>query len=117
VPEDGSRTDLGLIRVHKNAIASIASIAALDIPGVKRIGRSLKGRIMEFIGYKGQTEVRVTINKKEEVRIDIPVFIKYGFNIPDIANRVQEDVRLALEKMTSLTIKDININVLGIERG
>ena len=30
-----SRTDLGAIRIHKNVIASIASIAAIEIEGVK----------------------------------------------------------------------------------
>ena len=117
MPQEESRTDLGLIRVHRDAIASIAAIAAVDIPGVKRIGTSLKGKIMELIGNRGHLQVRVEINKNEEVKIDIPLFIKYGFNVPDIANKVQENVRLALEKMTNLTIKDININVLGIERG
>ena len=43
--------------------------------------------------------------------------IKYGYNIPDTAARVQENVRQALEKMSNLSVKDINVNVQGIERG
>ena len=115
--QEESRTDLGLIRVHKNAISSIASISALDIPGVKSIGRSLKAKLMDLITNKGNSDIKVEISKNEEVKIDIPVFVKYGFNIPEIANAVQENVRLALEKMTNLSIKEINVNVLGIERG
>jgi len=115
--QEESRTDLGLIRVHKNAISSIASISALDIPGVKSIGRSLKAKLMDLISSKGNSDIKVEISKNEEVRIDIPVFVKYGFNIPEIANAVQENVRLALEKMTNLSVKEINVNVLGIERG
>jgi len=49
--------------------------------------------------------------------VEIPLIIKYGYNIPEIANRVQENVRLALEKMSNLSIKEINVNVQGIERG
>ena len=33
-----SMTDLGAIKIHKNAIASITSIAAAEIEGVKRVG-------------------------------------------------------------------------------
>jgi len=109
-----SRTDLGLIRIHKNVIASISSLAALEIEGVKRISTN---SLLEIFGKKTANSIKVELIKNEEVKVDIPVYIKYGFNIPDIANRIQENVRIALEKMTDLSIKDININVLGIERG
>jgi uncharacterized alkaline shock family protein YloU len=112
-----SRTDLGTIKIHKNVIASIASIASVEIEGVKRIGSDLKSGLYELIGKKSLAAIKVEIDKNEEVRIDIPLIIKYGFNIPDIANRVQENVHNALGKMTNLLIKDINVSVQGIERG
>ena len=112
-----SRTDLGTIRIHKNVIASIASLAALEIEGVKRIGANFKSGLLELIGKRVIPAIKVEINKNEEVKVDIPLVIKYGFNIPDIASKVQESVRNSLEKMTNLSIKDININVQGIERG
>jgi uncharacterized alkaline shock family protein YloU len=115
--QEVSRSDLGLIRIHKNAIASIASIAAMDAPGVNRISRSIKSKIAQFIGDKQHTDVKVDINKNEEVVINIPLFVKYGFNLPEVADKVQENVRLALEKMTSLSVKDVNVNIIGIERG
>ncbi len=117
VHREESRTDLGTIRIHKNVIASVASLAAGEIDGVKRIGGDLRSGLFELIGKKSIFAIRVDIDKNEEVRLDIPLVIKYGFNIPDIANRVQESVRNALEKMTNLSVKDININVQGIERG
>ncbi|MBM3246697.1 MAG: Asp23/Gls24 family envelope stress response protein [Candidatus Omnitrophica bacterium] len=112
-----SRTDLGRIRIHKNVIASISSIASCEIDGVKRIGRDFKSGLLELAGKKSLSAIKITIDKNEDVKIEIPLVIKYGFNIPDIANRVQENVRSALEKMTNLSIKDININVQSIERG
>lgn len=112
-----SRTDLGTIRIHKNVIASIASLASMEIEGVKRVGGNFKSGILELIGKNLLPVIKVEINKNEEVKIEIPLIIKYGFNIPDIANKVQENVRNSLEKMTNLSIKDININVQGIEKG
>lgn len=111
-----SRTDLGTIRIHKNVIASIAAIAAAEIEGVKRLGGTFKSGILELIGEKFLLAIRVEIDKNEEVSLQIPLVIKYGFNIPDIASKVQENVRHALEKMTNLFIKDVNINVQGIEK-
>ena len=111
--KEESLTDLGLIRIHKNVIASISSLAALEIDGVRRISPN---SVLDFLGKKASSSIKVELTKGDEVKVDIPVYIKYGFNIPDIANRIQENVRLALEKMTNLSIKDININVQGIER-
>lgn len=112
---DDSRTDLGMIRVHKNVIASIASIAALEVEGVKRIGQDSQGKIFELIVSRFSPSLRVNFDKNEEVKLEIPLVIKYDFNIPEVANKVQENVRNALEKMTNISIKDININVQGIE--
>jgi uncharacterized alkaline shock family protein YloU len=111
-----SRTDLGLIKIHKNVIASIASLAAAEIPGVKRIGGDFKSGLLQLIGKNFLSSIRVEIHKNEEVKVDIPVVIKYGYNIPEVANKVQESVRQALEKMTNLSLKDINVSVQSIEK-
>lgn len=114
---DESRTDLGTIRIHKKVIASISSLAAVEIEGVKRVGGDFKSGLLELIGKKILSAINVEINRNGEVGLEIPLVIKYGYNIPDIANKVQENVRNSLEKMTNLSIKDIDINVQGIERG
>jgi uncharacterized alkaline shock family protein YloU len=114
---DESRNDLGVVKIHKNVISSISSIAATEIEGVKRVGKDLKTGLLELVGQKSFSAIKVDISKNEEVKVEIPLIIKYGYNIPDIANRVQENVRQALEKMSNLSIKDINVNVQGIERG
>jgi len=115
--QEETQTDLGTVRIHKNVIASISALAAAEIEGVKRVGGDFKSGILELISRKSRPAIKVTIDKNEELWIDVPLIIKYGFNIPDVANRVQENIRNALEKMTSLAVKDININVQGIERG
>ncbi len=114
---DESRNELGILRIHKNVISSISAIAAGEIEGVKRVGHDLKSGLAEFIGKKIFSAIKVEISKNEEVKVEIPLIIKYGYNIPEVANRVQDNVRLALEKMSNLSIKEINVNVRGIERG
>jgi len=114
--QEESRTDLGTIRIHKNVIASISTMAASEIPGVKRAGSGIKKGILGSIVMGLTSAIKVEINKNEEVKVEIPLVVKYGFNIPEIASKVQENVRNNLEKMTNLSIKDVNINVQGIER-
>ncbi len=114
---DESRNDLGVLKIHKNAISSISFIAATEVEGVKSVARDLKSGLLGIIGQKPSSAIKVDISKNEEVKVEIPLIIRYGYNIPLVAGRVQENVRAALERMSNLSIKDININVRGIERG
>lgn len=115
--KDESRNDLGIVRIHDNVIASISSLAAMEIPGVKGIGKNLRSGLMELIDGKNTATIKIIKDKNGDISIDIPLIIKYGFNIPDVASKVQENIRNNLEKMTNISIKDININAQGIERG
>lgn len=114
-----SRTELGTISIHKNVISSIASIAASEIEGVKEVGLKPKIGLLELIGKinKRACGIKVDFDKNNEVSLIIPLVVKYGYNVPEIANKVQENITSALEKMTNLSVRDVNINIRGIERG
>ena len=114
--KEESRTDLGAIRIHKDVIASIASLASLEVEGVKKIGGDFKASIYELLGRKAQRGIRVEIDRNDEVKLNIPLVVKYGYNITDIARSVQDSIQQSLEKMTNLTIKEINVNVQRIEK-
>ncbi len=111
-----SRTDLGSIRIHKDVIASIASLASLEVEGVKKIGGDLKASVYELLGKKQQRGINVEIDRNDEVILSVPLIVKYGYNVTDIARNVQENIQQSLEKMTNLTIKEINVNVQKIEK-
>jgi len=111
-----SRIDLGAVKIHRNVIISISSMAALEIEGVKEIGRNKAFNMAEILGLKGSTGIEVDFGKNDEIKMEIPLVVKYGYNIPEIAERVQENVRITLEKMIDKTPQDININIQGIEK-
>jgi len=112
-----SQTELGAVKIHRNSIASIAAIAAADIPGVQCVGKNFKSSIMDLLGKKYYGAIRVDFDKNGDISLEIPLVVKYTFNIPDVAVKVQENVRNSLERMTNLSVKDISINVQAIEKG
>ena len=64
--------------------------------------------------------IKVEINKSEEVRVEIPVIIKYGFNIPDIANKVllgarPTDIPIEFPLKYILAVNLATANEIGIE--
>ncbi|MFH1578087.1 MAG: Asp23/Gls24 family envelope stress response protein [Candidatus Omnitrophota bacterium] len=111
-----SRTELGSIRIHKDVIASIASLASLETEGVKKIGGDFKASVYELLGKKPQKGINIEIDRNDEVILNIPLVIKYGYNITEVARKVQENIQQSLEKMSNLTIKEINVKVQKIER-
>lgn len=113
-----NKIELGAVKIHRDVIVSIASIAALEIKGVKQIGiTSPVSGIIELFGFKGVPAIKVEFNKNDEIRIEVPLIILYGYSIPEIAEKVQDNIRQALETMLDKTPRDIYISVQGIEKG
>lgn len=106
------------VKIHKNVIASIAERAAMEIDGVKQIGckSPTAWDIRDLLGIKRTTCVKVEFSKNDEIKIEIPLIVKYGYNIPVIAESAQENIRQAIEKMLDKTPREININIQGIEQ-
>lgn len=111
-----TRTDLGAIRIYKKAISSIAAVAASEIEGVTLINSVFLNKIGEFFGKKSGHAIKVDITKNSRVNVEIPLIIAYDYNIPQVADKVQENVRNSIERMTNLTIKNIDVNILGVEK-
>jgi uncharacterized alkaline shock family protein YloU len=113
--KEESQADLGTINIHYNVIASVASIAATEIEGVKAIGKTFASWFLEHLGSHTSV-IKVQIDNNEQVSLSIPLITVYGYNIPDVVSKVQENVRHAVEKTTNLTVKDICVSVQGIEK-
>lgn len=111
-----TRTDLGAIRIYKKVISSIAAVAASEIEGVTRISTNFSNKIGELFSKRSGNAIKVDIEKNGQVNVEIPLVIAYDYNIPQVADKVQENVRNSIERMTNLTVKNIDINILGVDK-
>lgn len=114
--QEDRRTDYGLIKIHKNVIAEIASMAAKEVDGVSRISLDLFSKTLSLISKSNINRYPIKISFKEnnEVELCIPIVVNYGVNIPEAAARVQENVKKTIEKMTGLSASDVHIKVKGV---
>jgi len=111
------KTEFGVVRIHKDVIKSIASLAVSEIEGASAAGSNFQSGLYGFMGKKYYPGIEVIIDKNNDIKVELKIIVKYGFNIPEVASRVQDNVRLALEKMSELSLREINVNVQGVERG
>ena len=108
-------TDLGVVRINNDVIASIAAIAATEVKGVYRMGGGqIKGRFLDMISGKFSSKgVRIATGDGD-VKLSISVVVEYGVDIPRIADEVQESVKRAVEKMTGLLLSEVDVVVEGV---
>lgn len=114
---ENNKVDLGSIQIHKKVIGEIAAAALEEIDGAKLPPKNMLHQFLETVGQKRCPGIEVTVDKNDQVTIEMKVFIRYGINIPDIARQIQDVVRLAVEKTTDIHLREVNVNVQGIERG
>lgn len=107
-------TDVGSVRIADEVVGIIAGLAATEVSGVAGMSGGLVGGIAEMLGKKNLSKgVKVEVGEREAA-IDLYIIVEYGVRIPDVALRVQENVKRAIESMTGLDVVEINIHVQGV---
>lgn len=95
------------IRISSDVIEIIAGLAINDIKDIdKQASKSTKGRKnkpIEVVTFEDGT-VLLTVN----------ISVNYGTKIPELGREIQQKVKDAVQNMTGLTVKAVNINVIGM---
>jgi len=106
--------DEGSIRIADEVVSIITGLAATEIEGVAGMSGGLAGGIADILGRKNLGKgVKVEVDDETAV-VDVYVIIDYGKTIPDVAWQIQDNVKQAIEGMTGLDVKAINVHVQGV---
>lgn len=107
----------GSVRVADEVIAVIAALAATEVKGVASIAGGIKGPVVARKGIKALSRgVKISV-RDGEVTVDLALDLEYGRSIPDVAEKVQEKVKSAIENMTGMPVVAVNLSVADIEVG
>ncbi len=106
----------GSIQISNEVIATIAGTAAMEVEGVVGMSSNLAGGISELLGKKNPGKgVKVDIREKE-VTVEMHLTLEYGAKLNDVGFKVQEETKRAIETMTDLRVKAVNVHIEGINR-
>ena len=108
-------TELGAVRINNNAITTIASIAAMEIKGVSKIGGGIGKTLFDFLCKKGATKGVKIIAAANDIKLTVYITVEYGVDITRIADEVQENVKMAVEKMSGLVLSGVDVVVEGVK--
>jgi len=98
--------------ISEDVIATIASTAALEIPGVA----SMAQRPVDIRGFMGSAAAKTVkvINNESETVVDVYVNLRLDARIQDVCGDVQRSVKTAVQSMTGKPVTKVNVHVAGV---
>ena len=114
VSEEATSSVQGTVQVAPLAIARVASHAVLQSYGVVGMAApNLASDIAWTLTRDPNRGIAVHI-EDDRVTIDLYVVIEYGTRITTVANSMISAVRFSVEKVTGLTVTQVNVHVQGL---
>ncbi|MFY9324666.1 MAG: Asp23/Gls24 family envelope stress response protein [Syntrophomonadaceae bacterium] len=108
-------TEMGAIRIADEVVSTIAGLAAMDVEGVAAMRGGWGTDLVEKLGRKNFGKgIKVEVNN-DETRIDIYLAVQYGYPIPEVAENVQKEVKVAVETMTGLKAAAVNVHIVSVQ--
>ena len=90
--------DMGAIKVADEVLSIVAGLAASEVTGVYGMSGGIREGLTDMLGKQNFSKGIKVYTEGHTVRVEVHVIITYGFNIPDVAIKLQEKVKEAVEK-------------------
>lgn len=106
----------GTVSFATEVVATIAGLAATEVDGVASMISPSSGLADMFTRKSNRNltkGVRIDL-EDNRVSVDVTITVDYGSPIPDVAKNIQENVKKAIETMSGLDVKNVDVHVTGI---
>ena len=100
----------GNVMISEDVIAAIVENALTEVDGVVKGGADVVGKKSWGKG------IRITIAEDNSLTIGCNIIVCYSESVINVAKAVQENITMAVESVTGVTVTDVNVNVCGIVR-
>lgn len=96
-------------------VSKVASIAALEVPGIHELGGGVAramGDVRHRVGMSDTRTQGVSVEVgQREAAVDLTLVIEYGESIPQVSEAVRNNVIKRVEGITGLSVTEVNISV------
>ena len=106
----------GTVSFATEVVATIAGLAATEVDGVASMTSPASGMADMFKRKSNRSltkGVRIDL-VDNRVSVDITITVEYGSPVPDVARNIQENVKKAIETMSGLDVRSVDVHVSGI---
>ena len=103
----------GSLQISTEVIGKIARCAALEIDGVVSCGKQNK-KLKDLL-EASSIQSPVTVEMRDgTASITLNLMVTFGARIPAVAEKVQENVKTAVQNMTNVTVSRVNLVIAGL---
>lgn len=107
-------TESGNINIGEDVFLRLISATVEDMESVAGFSAAYGPELADFLGKKNLSKgINLATEEDGRVRIDVVITVRYGNNVAETAEAVQEKLSSAVESMTGLN-SHINVHVTGI---
>ncbi len=103
------------VTISDEVVEIVAGLAATEVDGVEALaGNITNAQIPKTGSTKLAKGVHIAKNEDGSISAKLSLMIRYGFEIPTISGKVQEKVKSAVENMTGISVKDVDIRIATV---
>ena len=103
------------VDVSEHVLATIAGLAAAEVEGVAVLNGGLTSNMIAKAPKSRLAKAgRVINNEDNTLTVQTIIVVKYGYTIIDVSTQVQEKVKNAIENMTELTVRSVDVKVSNV---
>ena len=108
-----TETTQGKTTVSPEVLTTIATMAALEVPGVSRLA-PVSGGVNRL--FRRGTSDGVRIEAKDNiVTADLFLILKDGVNIREVSRNVQQNVARSIQEMVGMDVAEVNVHIEDID--
>lgn len=105
----------GSLQISTEVIGKIARCAALEIDGVAEVSCGRQNRKVKDLLEIASLQSPVTVTMREgTAEITLHLLVSFGARIPSVAEKVQENVKSAVQSMTNVTVSRVDLVIAGL---
>lgn len=105
----------GSLQISTEVIGKIARCAALEIEGVAEVSCGRQNKKVKDLLEIASLQSPVTVTMREgTAEITLNLLVNFGVRIPSVAEKVQENVKSAVQSMTNVTVSRVELVIAGL---
>ena len=105
----------GSLQISTEVLGKIARCAALEVAGVAEVSCGSQNRKVKDFLERANVQSPVTVEMRDgTAKITLRLVVAFGARIPSVAEKVQENVKTAVQNMTNVTVSRVDLVIAGL---
>ena len=105
----------GSLQISTEVLGKIARCAALEVAGAAEVSCGSQNRKVKDFLERANVQSPVTVEMRDgTAEITLHLVVAFGARIPSVAEKVQENVKTAVQNMTNVTVSRVDLVIAGL---